>query len=293
MRLLSEKLHFCSGVRFWIGSAFFMMTASFSLFGQGESRFRVGLSSLVNAETGFGHLSRSTTINDPAFQNTNQGVNRIYDDGYVGIDSTRNDAGMTWNWGVNSASPTLINNSIAFQKNAFSSGSNQSEDSPSSLGANITWVSKPRPLSNLGNWSLLANVDFIRLNSEENHVGAASVTQIQDLYDHSAFDPALLSFPHQGTVEGPGPLLSDLPVRSENTIANGADYMSRMNLEGHLLMLGVGAECQHKVKEKITLLLQINSCSAGTMATLSTTTTLSSMIQCMPKKQETRIYPKA
>jgi hypothetical protein len=232
------------------------MAAAVSLTGQDRApkRFRIGISHFSNVEAGFGSPATSTSPLGPEFSHTNPVTDRTYDDGYVRVDATNNDAGKTWNWGMDYSTPTFVGNSFPFNKNSFSSSAANSDDDADSQGVNLSWVTMGKPIKDHGYFSVLASMDFNRLSVESNLSGAATLTQLQDLYDYSSFNPALVSFPYAGTYDGPGPLLSDTPVRSINTITGGVHHMALMELEGNLLLFGVGGEYSHQINDRLTLL---------------------------------------
>ena len=144
-----------------------------------SARFRFGTSGFAKVKTQFGQPAKSSRGNAPAFLNTNPGVNRTYDDGYVRVDSTGNDNGKTWNWGVDSSAPTLINNSIAFHSSTFSALASHTGEDSDGLGVNLAWLSGRQPFTKKGYVSLLASFDYVNVSGEKDLLGSADQVRVQ------------------------------------------------------------------------------------------------------------------
>lgn len=149
-----------------------------------------------------------------------------YSDGYVLGDSTGS-ATQTWNWGYNNASQ-VQGNTLVFSGSSSSltqSTSLSSQDSGWSDNLDGVGVELRAETPALLKWrqftlSAAMGYSFVRDETEGSReaFGAERTTWLQqssvrDVYDITAIAP-IPGAPHQGTFNGPGPVLNKTPISS-------------------------------------------------------------------------------
>lgn len=170
---------------------------------------------------------------------TGGGVNRTYDDGVVGVDSSGNDGGQTWNWGYQNAGQ-VVGNTMEFHSTQTTSPSaiNGAEDDPQ-YGLELTYQ---RVLGQLGSqgkarWGLEAAFSYMDLDIRANQTAqAVGTAQITDTYALNGVLPP--AAPYNGSFAGPGPLLGDSPTRAGGSAS--ATLAGRDELSGQVFGIRLG-----------------------------------------------------
>ncbi|MCU0771649.1 MAG: hypothetical protein MUE94_07770 [Verrucomicrobia bacterium] len=164
-------------------------------------------------------------------------VDRNYDDGYNRVDFFNNGGGLTWNWGYEQPSQYDDNTTISLHATSRSGygASTGGTDDPQ-LGLELKYG---RVLGKLGKnkpWGLEGSLSYLNLSIKDSSP-MASVQRVTDRYDTGLpLLPQYVNPPYQGTFNGPGPLLDDLPTRSVET----AGLSGWNELSGSLLALRLG-----------------------------------------------------
>lgn len=190
------------------------------------------------------------------------GSNRNYDDGYNRVDSSGNAGGLTWNFGyannsqINAGAGTLdlsINNSVR-------SGS-------------VTGRDDPHPGLQLLGYYEIGEVDGISFSSgEKSRWGMVVGTGYNDVSignssglssgvirttDSFATGGVILpAEPYNGTAAGPGPLISDNPVRTTTFVPGGASIIGSRELDVDLFTLSMGAYLDIPIHQKFSMIVE-------------------------------------
>ena len=196
---------------------------------------------------------------------TGNPVAREYEDGFVRVDSTGNAGGYTWYWGYNNDSQVqgvgsegggalLMQSTVS----AASPGGFKQTDDPQH-GAEIMYQHE---LARNERWrvgvELAFNYTWITIRASQ--TAPAMLTRIVDAYPLEGITPPLA--PYAGTLDGPGPLISDQFTRTTETgTAEGWSLANSRQLDGELYGLRIGPYFEYPVTESVAL-----SLSAGLAA---------------------------
>jgi hypothetical protein len=99
---------------------------------------------------------------------------------------------------------------------------------------------------------LEVGVRWLRIDFSEQATTTSDVTRITDAYDLGGIVPPLP--PYNGSYDGPGPLISDSPLRTTDTFEDHATTTGDYDLDGNLYTLRLGLAFETPVNEKILLL---------------------------------------
>lgn len=195
----------------------------------------------VNARFGFNISARfqsAATGPRTAVGNPAGGVNHEYDDGFVRVDGSGNNGGVTWYWGYENASQ-VVGNTIEFHSLAATgAGTTGDVDSDPQYGLELVYQ---RQLGTFGKdvrWGLEAGLGWAPISIEDKGAFAGGVSEITDAY---AFTPGTTppAAPYAGTFTGPGFLLFDTPARRSAPAGAGSLSGSR-EFDADLLSLRIG-----------------------------------------------------
>lgn len=147
---------------------------------------------------------------------TGGGMDRSYDDGYVGVDSSGNSGGQTWYWGYET--PGQVNlGTDSLAMTALQGGTlpeiGSVTDDPQ-VGAEISFQ---RVLGEFGGayWGFELGGSWTPVDLRNDTAFGSSLTRITDAYSLGGITPP--SAPYHGSFAGPGPTISDSPARTEVT----------------------------------------------------------------------------
>ncbi len=206
-------------------------------------------------------------------------ADRLYDDGYVKKDNGTDNpsaiggAGLTWNWGMNSASAyDSTGGRLRFRKSGGEklslAGTTQT---PIGLAEDFDapgWELSLRfhPDSNRSSkiiWS--AGIRYFQAD-KQNFSGSdyqqswkVESYQLEDIYSLSGMVPPTNPL-YQGTLDGPGPLISNLPaarnaINFQTKQTWTASNSWTMAVENKLWEIRAGPEIRHLLSEKAALVL--------------------------------------
>ena len=162
-------------------------------------------------------LHLNARFRDMAAANTGLGLtanglaNRVYQDGYVLVDSSGDAGGMTWNWGYQNPSqihngaltlhgdgPTTVNDTVEQDNNlAYGFDLAYGHDFGKVLG---------------GKWGVQAAFDFSDVSISDNQPFTGTQTMYSDSFSLGGIIAP--QAPYAGTFNGPGALISATPGRS-------------------------------------------------------------------------------
>lgn len=223
-----------------------------------DSPWRVGAgyAQLLGLKTEFTGLG--TFRNANAIQPLGNGIERDYDNGYVRLDSSGNLGGLTWNWSYddNAQYNPAGTGSIDFSITNSLANARADEDGGAKPGAEIFayYDMGAAGFTGLGNrkasWGFRAGLQYSRINVSNFDLLSTGLTTTTDTYDLGG-TPAPLA-PFVGNPSGPGPMLSDDPIRS--TVVGGTGLVSgSRELDVDLTLLNLGSYLDIPLTEKLDL----------------------------------------
>jgi len=191
---------------------------------------------------------------------TAPGVSRVYDDGYVRLDSSGNAGDLTWNWGY--SDPKQVSTADSVEQHSFS-GSFSSEAQRLGGGApqHGFEVTYNRQISHLGGkydngaWGFLAGFSRTDFSVHDSQTLSATLDTTTDTYPLGGVIPPLA--PYQGSFQGPGPLISGVPGRGFSSIANGASIIGQRSFEADIYGLRVGPYVEIPIGRYLSVSLSI------------------------------------
>jgi len=196
--------------------------------------FSVGL----NIDAKFNSIGASTSAaqTGPA---AGGGLGRSYDDGYVRVDSSGNQGGMTWNWGYQNASQVSGNGTLLMHASSTAVVASQygSDGADPNLGFELNYE---RDLGHhdWGRWGIKFAFGYTDVDIHDSRTLATSSTLITDAYPLGGITPPLA--PYAGTFNGPGPVIGDTPTRTISVGPGGPVVTGSRRLDAALYDLRLG-----------------------------------------------------
>ncbi|MDB6112935.1 MAG: hypothetical protein JWR69_4685 [Pedosphaera sp.] len=185
------------------------------------------------------------------------GANHNYNDGYVRLDSSGNAGGLTSNWGYQNGSQ-VVGDTMQFNA-VQSSGSAGSADSKVTgdpqYGAELTYqrVLGHLPFASAGRWGLEGAFGYTDLDLRDNHSMTGPVTVTTDAYQLNGVIPPGAGY--NGTFQGPGALLGDVPTRTTTTEI--ATLTSHQKLSGQLYSIRLGPFAEWNFTDELSLAVSV------------------------------------
>lgn len=181
---------------------------------------------------------------------TGGGINRTYDDGYVGVDSSGNAGGQTWYWGyehpaqVNPATDTLAMTALQGGTTPEISGVT---DDPH-VGVEISFQ---RVLGEFGGayWGFDLGGTWTPVDLGSDTAFNASLTRITDVYGLGGITPPLA--PYHGGFGGPGPTIGDSPTRTE--VVQSVAISGDRKIESAMYGIRLGPMLEVPMGERLSL----------------------------------------
>jgi hypothetical protein len=168
------------------------------------------------------------------------GVNHNYDDGYNRVDITGNDHGGfkgSWNWGYHAPSQ-VSGDTLTMRSSALAAGgdSNNNSNDPQP-GFELTY-GRELGRARHARWGVEGAFGYTDVSIHDSRpvVGAVAVTR--DTYTLNGILPPVA--PYQGTYNGPGAIIGDLPSRNTSTVAGGASITGWRQLDANLFAFKAG-----------------------------------------------------
>ena len=168
---------------------------------------------------------------------TGGGLDRVYDDGYVKVDSSGNGGGQTWNWGYQrdrQAPPGAGTLALSAMSGSNPAVVNDVKDDPL-VGGEVTYT---RYLFEFGraNWGVELGATYTPVSISDDSTLSANAHLVRDLYNLGGITPP--AAPYQGTFGGPGPVISDSPTRTASTEA--VTFTGNRKLESSVFGIRLG-----------------------------------------------------
>jgi opacity protein-like surface antigen len=178
------------------------------------------------------------------------GLNHNYENGYNRVDSSGNTGqgaceNCTWNWGYDRAGQVSANGQFLSLSSTSQEGETDADEDVSH-GAELTYQ---RELGQIGRayWGVEGAFNFMTLGLE----GDLGATRITDRYsltvEGTTITPPLP--PYEGSFQGPGPVISDTPIRSVSQLAS-----SSRDFDADIYGFKVGPYIEWPFAEKWSLL---------------------------------------
>ncbi len=189
------------------------------------------------------------------------GVDHFYDDGYVRVDSTHSGGGLTWFWGYKNASQVMPDDTLAMHSSSVTPINSKPEDGHGQPGFEITYNRELGRLEKRGwSWGIEGAFGWTDIDLKDDRPLAGGLRTITDSYNLGGINPNQppysTEYPgHEGTYEGPGPLIDDTPSRSVAFDANGAEVTGWRRFEADLFTFRVGPYLDMPIDERWTFSL--------------------------------------
>lgn len=187
---------------------------------------------------------------------TGGGQNYFYDDGYVGVDSSGNTGGQTWNFGYTShIDPSATELELSISNSASNAVASSSDEADFGFEFFARYDLGEVPRLSLGSqaarWGLKSTLHYANLSISNNSQLTADVVRLTDRF---GLNGVLLPMaPYAGSFNGPGPLIRDSPIRTTSIVAGGATVMGSRDLNAHLFSFSVGPYLEFPITERFSL----------------------------------------
>jgi len=176
--------------------------------GEWSRQFRVGALAGFNLKAEFSMSGRfPVSGSNPGA--AGGGQNHDYDDGYVRLDATGDNGGLTWNWGYDDASQ-LSGNRLSYRgTESFTTAGSATVNGDAQIGFDTAYGGRITQLwGGVLGWEF--GFGFLPVSITDNLSLPASVTRVVHSYDASGID--LPAAPYRGSFNGPGATISDIAV---------------------------------------------------------------------------------
>jgi len=181
------------------------------------------------------------------------GVSRTYDNGFVGVDSSGNAGGATWNWGYDNTSQyDSGSKTLAFQATQ-DTGNDLSRRAEADPQPGIS-VGYTRLLGRSGrvDWGVSVIGGWMDLSAADQASVSSTHGTVADYFNFGSVVPPLA--PYEGSVQGPGPLMPDVPVYRLSS-SEAVTRSTRRSLDGSLWNLQLGPTAELAVGRQASLSL--------------------------------------
>jgi hypothetical protein len=200
---------------------------------------RLGLSARFgfNIQAEFRNLPGTTAVTDPG-PAAGSAIDRYYDDGYVGVDNTGNNLGLTAYWGYQRDSQVTATDLDFHSAPPLPDAAGTAQNDPQT-GFEFTY-SRELGRSRRVAWGLEAAVGYLPVSLKDETASAGTLTLLTDRYAQTLGAPplAVAPAPHYGQRNDLGPLIASTPVRSTTLV--GAQQSGWRKLEADLIGLRLG-----------------------------------------------------
>ena len=219
-----------------------------------SARFGFGI------KANFKSIKPTSTPNN--LRNTPDGDPYNYDDGYVGgvgglrPDISGNAGGQTWYWGYDGASQVSGDTILLSRSGAVGNYPGHSMRDDPSTGAELVYSRQlfARETTRLG---FEAAANYMNLSLDGSTAFLAQLTRVTDAYPFTSgtTPPGVDPDPYQGSFNGPGFLIGDMPVSSSTTIISGATLVDRRRLDADIWGFRLGPYAEFPITEDVNLRL--------------------------------------
>ncbi len=174
----------------------------------------------------------------------------IYNDGFVGVDSSHNAGGYTTDWGYDHA--YQVSGGDVFMHSSTSSAVNTGDkDGGLQNGFELSY-DQPLGGGRHWHWGVEAAVNWTDISISDNQSLTGDVVTTTDAY--SLNGSTAPNAPYTGSVNGPGPLLGATPVsHSVNTVLNAAEVTGSRKIDANLFGLRLGPYIKVPVCHRVVI----------------------------------------
>lgn len=228
---------------------------------------------LQAGEVDFGGIGHLDPANDPG-PLTGQ-VDRFYDNGYVRVDSSGNNGGLSWYWGLDDDQGVAPPSIDLYSYQAEADKYVRMDGDPDAPGIGIKYL-KPLRIKEATQLQLLLAARFAQFDFADNSRLSGRARLLKDSYYTNEI--ILPQVPYAGGFEGPGPLIDSEPFRRRVDVASfEAETVGSRKLSGDLMALRLGITFERALNERTFVSLQFGYEALRIDGTLSydETTTLS------------------
>lgn len=172
------------------------------------NQFRVNGRLGFNISAKFKNLGGFNSINriGPA---SGGALDRFYNDGFVRVDGSGNDGGLTWFWGYKNQEQIQGDTLLFHQASSPANGAVKKDEDPQP-GFELSYA---RRLGRVwrGAWGIQAAFGYTDLSIHDDRTLHGNALVLTDAYPLGGVVPPLA--PYAGSFSGPGPLIGDSPTR--------------------------------------------------------------------------------
>jgi hypothetical protein len=162
-------------------------------------------------------------------------LNHQYNDGFVNVDSSGNQGGVTWNWGYDHASQ-ISGGDVLMHATASQGGSEDHSSDEPNPGFDFNYV---RDIGhyNWGQWGIKIASGYTHLQVRDSDPMDVKEETLTDAYALNGVTPPVA--PYSGSFSGPGPVLGSEPVSRTMATSEGVISGSH-NVNAALIDLRLG-----------------------------------------------------
>jgi hypothetical protein len=184
----------------------------------------------------------------PAPPSAGGAVNRPYNDGFVNVDNSGNEGGVTWNWGYQNASQVSGNN-LLMHANVIDGGNSTANNDPSA-GFEISYV---RDISHAdwGSWGVKFAFGYSTIDIKNNQPQTTAVNQVTDSYSLGGI--MVPQAPFSGSFQGPGPVIGSTPSRTSVPLPGGALITGNREMNASIYDFRVGPTADIELTDRLSL----------------------------------------
>jgi hypothetical protein len=203
--------------------------------------FRLGL----NMKVSFSNIGATTALPVPPAVG---GVDHNYGDGFVRVDSSGDQGGLTWNWGYQNASQVPGNDTLLLHASSAVGATSFENDDPR-LGFEANYA---RDLAHFdwGRWGIKFAFGYTDIDVSDSQPLNATVSLVTDAYPLGGITPPLA--PYTGSFNGPGPTIGDTPTRTTTTVPGGALITGNRQMDAALYDFRLGPYLEGPLFDQIT-----------------------------------------
>jgi hypothetical protein len=238
-----------------------------------DSPNRFGLSYRMgfNISAKFKNLGGFPALTDPG--PATAGADHTYDDGYNRVDSSGNQGvapNTTWYWGYQDASQVPGDGFIYFHSSQSAATVEAEETSDIQHGLELTYNRRLGRLGR-GGWGLEAAFNFTFLDISDSGALYGTTDRITDKYSLTVNNQVVVppQAPYAGPYVGPGPVISDVPIRTMETIPGGTLVDGERAFEADVYGFRVGPYAAFPLSRRLSVSLSGGLAAAYIDSTLS------------------------
>lgn len=203
----------------------------------------------LDARLGFNVRAKFLNVGEVAAQPALGGaLNRSYSDGFVNVDSSGNQGGLTWNWGYKNPSQIQGDN-LLLHSFAVDGVTSTRRDDPS-LGFQFSYA-RDFDHESWGAWGVKFAFGYTPLSLVQRQPVTGDATQITDAYALGGIQAPLA--PYSGSLNGPGAVIGSTPTRSTALVAGGATISGSRRIDADVYDFHLGPNIAFNLTHRLSL----------------------------------------